>query len=358
MKRGNLHLLLIFIIFASFAYAQQDEFSVRFHSFGKNATIDLKNYLGESEYYLASQTLNVIVEIDQATGIATITARSEWEGSETIYFRTNESLRMLKNTDEIAKFLPAVPEILYLRKIRDEELAKLFEGTIDPSVLDLIKGIKREEIKKISKDIKERTIDIRVNDEVDLKMELGYVPTISMDFSLGPQREAEEIPPEEEGLRLKISDTWVVIILAIIAIVGFYLYRKFAAISVQEKEEKELEDVIVKDIKQISLHKLLMLQKELDKKDSSERFTRILRMFFSRYFGIEYDFEISHLTRRVKDSDISRHMKNEIIDFLEDVSKTIYSPTEKWTKVYGECQPSKNELKKLVIRLKRIIRST
>lgn len=356
MKRGSLRLLFIFLIFAAFAYAQQDEFSVRFHSFGKNATIDLKNYLGESELYLASQTLNVIVEIDQETGIATLTARQGWEGSETIHFRTNESFKKLKDTEEIAKFLPEVPKILYLRKIRDEELARLFEGTIDPSVLDLVKEIKREEIKKISKDLKERTMKIRINDEVDLKMELGYVPTVSMDFSLGPQREPEEIQPEE-GLRLKISNTWAVIILAIIAILGLYLYRKYAMISVQEKEEKELEDVIVKDIKQISLHKLLRLQKELDKKDSSERFTRILRMFFSRYFGIEYDFELSHLIRRVKDSDISRHMKNEVTDFLEDVSKVIYSPTEKWTKVYGEGQPSKNELKKFIVRLKRIIRS-
>lgn len=355
MKRGAFILLFLIILTA---VAAQDEFSVRFHSFGKNATINLKDYLGESKYYVASQTLNVIVNIDQETGIATLTARPSWEGSEVVFFRTNESLKKIEGTEEVAKFLPAVPEILYMRRIREEELARLFEGTIDPSILDLIKEIRKEEIEKLTKEIRERTIRISVNDEVDLKMELGYVPMFSMDFSLGEKREAEEeiIPPKEEGIKLEINSTAIIIILAIALIICIFFYKKYAKKLEVKREEKELEYVISKDIKHLSLNKLLKLQKELEKERSSERFVRIVREFFSKYFGIGYDFEFDQLIRRVKDSDIKRGMKNEIKDFLNDMAKIVYTPSEKWTEVYGEQRIPKKELKKFISRFKRIVR--
>lgn len=355
MKRGVFILLFLIILTA---VAAQDEFSVRFHSFGKNATINLKDYLGESKYYVASQTLNVIVNIDQETGIATLTARQGWEGSEIVFFRTNESLKKIEGTEEVAKFLPAVPEILYLRRIREAELVRLFEGTIDPSILDLVKEIEREEIDKLTKEIRERTILISVNDEVDLKMELGYVPMFSMDFSLGEKREVEEeiIPSKKEGIKLEINNTAIIIILAIILIICLFFYKKYAKKLEVKKEEKELAYVISKDIKHLSLNKLLKLQKELEKERSSERFVRIVREFFSKYFGIGYDFEFNQLIRRVKDSDIKRGMKNEIKDFLNDMAKIVYTPSEKWTEVYGEQRIPKKELKKFISRFKRIVR--
>lgn len=355
MKRGAFILLFLIILTA---VAAQDEFSVRFHSFGKNATINLKDYLGESKYYVASQTLNVIVNIDQETGIATLTARQGWEGSEVVFFRTNESLKKIEGTEEVAKFLPAVPEILYLRRIREAELVRLFEGTIDPSILDLIKEIKREEIEKLTKEIRERTIMISVNDEVDLKMELGYVPMFSMDFSLGEKREVEEeiTPTKKEGIKLEINSTAIIIILAIILIICLFFYKKYAKKLEVKKEEKELEYVISKDIKHLSLNKLLKLQKELEKERSSERFVRIVREFFSKYFGVGYDFEFNQLIRRVKDSDIKRSMKNEIKDFLNDMAKIVYTPSEKWTDVYGEQRIPSKDLKKFISRFKRIIR--
>lgn len=360
MKRGVTFLLITFLVLISYVIAQQDEFSVMFHSFGKNATIDLKQYLGESELYLASQTTNVIVEIDQQTGVAVLTARPGWEGSEVIYFRTNESLIKVNNTEEVAKFLPVTPEILYLRRIRDEELARLFEGTIDPSVIDLIKEIKKEEIRNISKEIRERTVKVSVNDEVDLNLELGYAPTFSMDFSLGEkQAGGEEVvkQPESTGFKLKVSNTLIIIIAAALAIIVIYFYRKHAKLKVEERKELELDYAIDKDVKQINLNKLLRLQKNLGSKESSDEFIRVVRNFFSSYFGIGHDFEVKYLIRRVRDSDLGWRMKGRIIDFLEDLSKIVYSPTEKWTEVYGGGQIPKQELKKLVTKLKKIIRS-
>lgn len=358
MKRGVAFLLIIFLVLMGYVIAQQDEFSVRFHSFGKNATIDLKQYLGESELYLASQPTNVIIEIDQEKGIATLTARPGWKGSEVIYFRTNESLIKVNDTEEIAKFLPVAPEILYLRRVRDEELARLFEGTIDPSVLDLIKEIKREEIKKVSKEIRQKTMIVRINDEVDLKMELGYVPTFSMDFSLGEKKEGEEaVKTKETGLNLKISNTILVIAASVLCLAGLYFYRKYSVIKIEQRKEWELDTAINKDIKRLNLNKLMRLQKDLGKRESSDEFIRIVRDFFSNYFGIEHDFEFKHLTRRVKDSDLSWFMKNRIISFLNDLSKTVYYPSEKWAGVYGQGQIPKQELKKLITKLRKIIRS-
>ncbi len=358
MKRGVTFLLIIFLVLISYVIAQQDEFSVRFHSFGKNATIDLKQYLGESELYLASQTMNIIVEIDQEQGIAQLTARPGWEGSEVIYFRTNESLRKMNNTEDIAKFLPVAPAILYLRKVRGEELAKLFEGTIDPSVLNLIKEIKREEIKKVSKEIRQKTMIVRVNDEVDLKLELGYVPTFSMDFSLGGKKEGEEaVQTKEPGLSLKISNTILIIAASVLCMVGLYFYRKYSVIKIEQRKEWEIDTAINKDIKRLNLSKLMRLQKDLGRRESSDEFIRIVRDFFSNYFGIEHDFEFKHLTRRVRDSDLGWFMKNKIISFLNDLSKTVYYPSEKWTEVYGQGQIPKQELKKLIAKLRKIIRS-
>lgn len=355
MKRGIFIPIVFFIILVTFVAAQQGEFSVRFHSFGKNATIDLKNYLEESERYLVSRTTNVIVDIDQENGIATLRARSGWEGSEVIFFRTNESLAMINETAEVSQFLEAVPEILFLRRVKDEELIKLFEGTIDPSILDVVKKIKKEEIRKLSSELDENRLRIRVNEEVDLKLEMGYIPSVAMDFSLGEELEIEEkIKPKEE-LKLKINREIVIAILAVIGIVCTYFYMKHSHKKAIERKEFVLESTISQDIKHLSLHKLRRLQQSLDR-GSSEEFMNIFREFFSRYFGIGYDFEFKQLARRVKDSDVSRHTKSEIKSFLGDISKLVYYPSEKYTEIYGECQISKKDLKKLIRKLKRVIR--
>lgn len=226
MKRGVFLSLLFFIILVAFVSAQQDTFNIRFHSFGRIATVDLKKYLGESELYLVSETKNVIVDIDQEKGIATLKARPGWEGSEVIVFRKNESLSRLNET-EIANFLESVPEIFFMKKIRDDELARLFEVTIDPSILEIIKLVKREEIRELSTEVGGRELRMSINNEVDLKIELGYIPSVSMDFSLGGRREVE---PEIGHLRLDVDDAIVIIVLSVIGLLFVYFgVRHFSA---------------------------------------------------------------------------------------------------------------------------------
>lgn len=353
MRKGSLLCLLFFIILISFVTAQQDEFSVRFHSFGKNVTIDLKQYLGESEHYLASQTSDVIVKINQEKGLATLIARPGWEGSEVIFFRTNESIQKINNTEKTAKFLTAVPELLHLRAIRDEELARLFEATIDPTILDLIKEIKKEEIKNLSSEIDQKLIKIRINNEVDLNLELGYIPSLSMDFSLMEQDEVEEIQPKTEEVKLDINNNIILAIFSIAAVVGIYFYSKHRQKTIVQRKDAKLDFIINKDLKQLSLYKLRKLQAN----PNTEKFIDISRDFFSRYFGIEYNLDFKHIIKRVQESNINRNMKKEIKEFLNDLSQIVYSPTKKWADIYGPEKIQNKELKKLIKKLKRIIRN-
>lgn len=235
MKRGVFLSLLFFIILVAFVAAQQDTFNIRFHSFGRFATVDLKKYLGESKLYLVSQTKNVIVDIDQERGIATLKARPGWEGSEVIVFRKNESLSELNET-EVARFLEEVPETFFLKRIRDEELVRLFEVTIDPSILEIIKLVKREEIRELSTDVEERELKMRINNEVDLKIEMGYIPSVSMDFLLGERREVEA---EIGYIRLDVDDAIVIIVLSVIGLLSVYFCVRHFSTKRKDESKKE-----------------------------------------------------------------------------------------------------------------------
>ncbi|MBL7100898.1 MAG: hypothetical protein ISS23_03010 [Nanoarchaeota archaeon] len=350
MKKYVFISLFFFTIFIIPILAQQAELRIRFHSFGKNATIDLKEYLGESEQYLISPTENVIVRINQGKGTAILTARPGWDGVETILFRTKESTLKLNETEEtgeketeekeIKEPLHVVTEIIDLGEIRDDGLTSLFQETIDPSILDIIKKVKREEIKNLSSEIEVNTVKISINEEVDLKIGLGYVPTISMDFSL-KGKGTEGIEPEKESIIPRIKNIISIILLSILAIIGGYFYIEYSKKKEEKRKVTELEGTTSKDTKQLTLYKLRKLQRGIGKKNADE-FMTILREFFSHYFGIEYNFEFKSLARSVQNSDISDNMKDEIIDFLNNVSE-----------IQGKLSKSD---RKLITKMKRIIR--
>src|SRR3989344_3982065 len=96
-KKSFIILIIVSLMFFSYIVLAQEESQeivsgnellVRFHSFGKQASIDLKKYLGESKEYYYSTSKNVTVTIDQENGIATLIAKPGWEGIETIRFTT------------------------------------------------------------------------------------------------------------------------------------------------------------------------------------------------------------------------------------------------------------------------------
>lgn len=350
MKRGIL-VFLVFLTLLGIVLAQQNEISVTFYSFGKNATINLKNYFGEGHSYLVSETQNVIVTIDQETGIARIVAKPGWEGSEVIRFRTNESVKV-EETEEVTNlstseiFYPPETNDEYFQSVEYEKMTDLFQGTIDPSMLEFVRLIEREEITSILKEIKGKTITIKVNDEVDLNLEQNYTSTVSMNFSFDMNKKDGEAQPKETGIDSIISNITVITILLIIALLGIYFYSKEYVLRKKVKRKKPTLD---EDIKHLSLNKLKKIQNELHKKESFQDFMNVLREFFSKYFEIEHDFEFKQLMNRVEGSSLSGDKKDDIKGFLDDVSNVVNYSTEKLSQV-----PTKN-IKNLITKMKRII---
>lgn len=350
MKRGIL-LFLIFLTLIELVLAQQNELSVTFYSFGKNATINLNDYFGEGHSYFVSQTKNVIVRIDQEKGIATLTAKPGWKGSEIIRFFSNESVKV-EETEEITKpstletFYPPEIKDVNLNYTEDEQLTSLLKTTIDPSILDFVKGIKREQIRNISKMVKEKTVMIIINDEVNLNLEQGYAPTVSMNFSFDMNKDTEESNPQETVPKSGINNTTIIITLLTITIIGVYFYSKKHALRKRVKRKKPNTG---EDIKRMSLNKLREIQNKPYQKESAQDFINVIREFFSKYFETEYDFEFKQLIDRVEDSDLSGDKKDEIKSFLDDVSNVVHYSTEKWNQA-----PTK-DLKDLIIGMKRII---
>ncbi len=351
MKRGIL-LFLIFLTLIGLVLAQQNELSVTFYSFGKNATINLNKYFGEGHSYFVSQTQNVIVHVDQEKGIATITAKPGWEGSEIIRFLTNESSKTVEETNETTK--PSTPETFYppevkggdFNKIEDEQLTSLLKVIIDPGILDFVKGIKREQIRNISKMVKEKTVMININDEVNLNLEQGYAPTVSMNFSFDMNKDTEDANSQETVSKSGISSTTVIIALLVITVIGVYFYSKKHALRKKVKRKKPNTG---EDIKRMSLNKLREIQNKPPQKESTQDFINVIREFFSKYFETEYDFEFKPLINRIEDSNLSGDKKDEIKSFLDDVSNVVHYSTEKWN------QAQTKDLKGLIIRMKRII---
>lgn len=353
MKRGIL-LFFVFITLIGIVLAQGNELSVTFYSFGKNATINLKNYFGEGHSYFVTQTQNVIVRIDQEKGIATLTARPGWKGSEIIRFFSNETVKV-EETEEVENVSSSTPETFYSQEVEDEYLKRteeerltvMFKGTIDPSILDFVRTIEREEITNVFKEIKGKTVTININDEVTLNLEQGYEPKVSMNFTFDTKEDTKESEIKETGLKLIPSGNTVIITLFIIAILVIYLYMKYA--SVKPVKGKGKKRSMSEDIKHLSLDKLRRIQNEPYQKESAQDFMNVIREFFSKYFGIEYDFEFKQLIKKVEDSNLSGDKKDDIKIFLDDASKVVYYSTEKWTQV-----PIK-DFKNLMTRMKRII---
>lgn len=199
MKRGILLILLASITLIILASAQQDELTVRFRSVGKNATIDLRSYLGESAYYIVSKTAHINVTIDQEKGLAYIEAVKGWEGTESIFFTTIEAQARQPDIPESKPPTPPPPLVPEEKPeegvVQYEEPLQILREMLDISLIDLVEDIRKEEIRTISKKASKDAVSININDEVNINIQKGYKPKITMDFSLVPEQGTQ---PEEQ----------------------------------------------------------------------------------------------------------------------------------------------------------------
>lgn len=370
MKREMIIALVLSLIFitviprigSQVTAPEEAEFGVRFHSFGKNATINLKEFLGESKQYLVSKTENVIVRIDQERGIAYLEARPGWEGTEQVFFKTIESQPIIEIVEEEEEKeeepMPLVPENFSEEIPYEYEIPlRFFGGTIDASVLELLREIRREEIRKLSKKVEKDRLELSINEEIDFLLEKGTTPKISMNFSLVPQQaggeiESGEIGKEGSGEGVFKTKTYLIIaiivnvLLFLIVAIAIYSYIKRQKIKPKKEKKEELEE-LGKDIKHSVLYELRLLQESLGG-DSSRKFLDIVRGFFSREFGASYNFRFEELKDKIKDSDINESMKKETTYFINKLSTQVGK--------YGVDHIPKKELKRLIIQVKKIIR--
>jgi len=220
MKKEFFIVVFIFITLIIPTIAEKEEFSIRFHSFGKNATIDLRTYLGESVHYIVSETENVIVTIDQSVGTAYLEAKPGWNGTETVFFRRIESKAEVvesKPEPNQTQIEPIVLDDIKEKPITYKEPPKFLENIIDESLADMLDDIKKEEIKKLTKVVEGDSLKLNVNDEIEFNLEVGSNPTVTMDFSLGPKQEngvEEEIDLENETMTAVMINIITIILVA------------------------------------------------------------------------------------------------------------------------------------------------
>lgn len=354
MKKGLIIFFAIIFILAVSSVTSQ-EFSVRFFSFGKNATIDLKLYLGESEHYIVSKTENIIVTIDQRKGIAYLEAKPEWVGSEVVFFkvieagpieeRVKEKPKRIEEKEEEKekKITPLVPETLKEKAVVWGENVRLFGGTVDSSVLELFESIKKEDIKKISKKVEKNRVEININDEVELNFETGYMPKASMNFSLGPKAEGTVTAIEGQELKTGASRTTIIIfnvIAFVIILLLIYLYINRSKVKQKYAGKRGLAESTIFQLK--------TLQRNLGA-SGSEEFLNVVRSFFSKYFGISYDFEFEELIKTIEESDADHRVKKSMITFVKALSKWMIGP--------GTGQIPERELKKLISTMRNILKN-
>ncbi|MBM3199453.1 hypothetical protein FJZ53_00855 [Candidatus Woesearchaeota archaeon] len=358
MKRGVVALLIgiaVIILVSSLVSSQQEELSVRFQSFGKNATINLKQYLGPSAYYHASKTTNIIVKIDQQKGTAYLTAKEGWEGSEVVFFKTNESLALVR-PEEKQKYIPIDPNKVQYKtyeeiKDKEEQVNRVFQTALDPSLVEIVKQVQKEKIEKITKEVKGNTVRVVINDQVDLKMKSGYNPALSIDFTLGTQSLAST-PPPKESLLSKIRQNWWFILFGLVVIAYWYFKNIVKMPTIQKKYAGGYSKN--EDLKWASLDRLEEIKERSESNISLEELVSVVTDFFSNYLG--YCPDIESVAMKVKNSDFDRGTKNQILKILDDISKLMYYSGKDWTSVQEESRMRKKGFKSLISRLESVIR--
>ena len=155
-------LLILFILLTNFVIAQEDielvpksdeRLDVSYHSFGGQYSIDLKKYLGNGTYRV-SGSKNVNIDINQETGMAIISPKLGWQGSEIIRFTLNKTKSIITLPKETFEKI----------KLEDIEKIEIFQDAFDRVIND----IEKESIKRLDSKIKDDKLVIVINEEINL----------------------------------------------------------------------------------------------------------------------------------------------------------------------------------------------
>src|SRR3989344_3518874 len=272
-----------------------NELLVRFHSFGKQASIDLKRYLGESEEYYYSASKNVTVTIDQENGIATLIAKPGWEGVETIRFTTSKPASLIKFREN--------PEE---RIITDSDIAKIFQELINKTFSNIIGGVELQNVRYIDTKLEGGEIIINLNNEAEIFFGVsGNKPETTLNILI-----PNAGPPEIKSFEVSKLNPYVIALLSLIFI---FIFRKQVKRLLFSKE-------IEIDLKNRMLIELFNIQKLKDQKEKEERLYHLLNKFFN-ILDISQKSSPLELNKFLEKRNIKGDLKQQVIYLFSKYSE-------------------------------------
>lgn len=313
-KAGAFILLLVFMSGIALAQKPSDEVKigndlfVKFHSFGKQASIDLKRYIGDADEYFFIASRNVTITIDQKNGIATIIANPSWEGVETIRFTTSK---------------PA-PLIMFREKsdekiITDPDIAKVFHGLINNSFASIVSTLETATIRSIDARIEENQMIINLNDEAELFFIITEEKPETTLSILIPNKG----PPKIAAFDVSRLNPYMIALLFIILV---FIFRR------QIKKSLFTTEIEI-DLKSKLLTELIDVQRIEDATQREEELFRLIDRFF-KIFGVKKGFTRIDLNRVLERRNIRGDQKQEIIYLASKFSDYENQDKEEIVKIF------------------------
>tara|TARA_Y100000310_G_C20691793_1_gene822770 strand:- start:1994 stop:2932 length:939 start_codon:yes stop_codon:yes gene_type:complete len=304
-------ILLFILILSTLTLAQEDielsedRLDLKFSSFGGTIDIDLKKYLGEGPYFV-NGTKDVIIDIDQEVGKATLTPREGWEGAEIIVFRT----KMKENLREVI--------VEKLQKAETEVVFDNFEDIFD-SILD---NLEVEQIKVIKSEFRDGEVLVDINNEIELLIGLDELKKPKFGLNILLNNEGLEIRKGFfEEINLKLIST--IIVLAILLLIFKNRVIEFF--------------IPLKDIKST---KARLLSKLKNLKHDDKKIVELVEFFFRRFINVNKKTTLYKLDLTLEKKGIKGHIKQEIVILFKRYQKGNYD---------------KNDFKYLYSNLRRIL---
>lgn len=329
---------------------------VKFASRGLNesVTINLTRFLGKGQTYIHSETENIIIDIEQKTGIATLHPKPYWRGVEAIVFALNvtklkeEGISGLEEgiSEIIIKDgsiiiepggiegtggIPVGPEVVHILITPDKFMSKTYT--------DIIESIPQEEIHNISGELKNKEMQIGVNQQVKINVkyriedddELLYKPEISIIVLSHPETEGTPFiikkglffpqVPFFEMIRA------VLILFAISLSLMIIIYYK-EDISLYATDIARIKDYLIRDPKKRALVKLDFLRETMNigiTEDVIEKIATILKSHLIQNLHLK-KFTYAELNKKLKNRILSKEL-TVILEKIENYKKR--KPTNK-----------------------------
>ncbi|MCX6711756.1 MAG: hypothetical protein NT139_01815 [Candidatus Woesearchaeota archaeon] len=399
-------LVLLAILIPKLIYAQEepsDTIKVSFHYLGQNISteIDLKRFFAatklEKIYYDYEPNDNIIISIDQDTGVATLLPKPGFKGTEIVTFKAKNAETMKTNRTRsqfeegtkksgFEEFKKNILKNLKLDPIlkRVDDFLDIIDQKTSGILLPIRASLKKDNLEvNIANQVFLRFNKNGTNPQFSIKINTLTVPlneTLTATCSDGVQNQDEkgvdcggpcetqctnEEPKNIETPKkdyLPIIFFTLLIVLVIIALTVLSIKsEKIKSIFKEKfrfKKYKVSKSVNIKDIPQVSEGKIDLkklfgieliqridyldtIKSKMSNKELIKELSKIMKYFLGKFFNIRYQFTLDELRNELDGIKIKN--KEGIILLLEDLSEIEYSPKEPEIKtVLDLTQRSKN----------------